>query len=128
MSKTNTNLSKTNKSKYLSSSSSGESVASSSESDDSSSSNEEQKRNKKPSLGQQAKKSAVLEETASKKPLKETHASPAKKGPMPMQKQLSATKGMSVNDAVQFHNYMDEYARIEREHYEQQSNMGLGLV
>jgi len=34
---------------------------------------------------------------------------------------------MSVNRAVQYHNFMDEYARIEREFYEQQSNLGLGL-
>jgi len=46
-----TNLSKANKSKYLSSSSSGESVASSSESDDSSSSSSNEDQKKKLKLG-----------------------------------------------------------------------------
>jgi len=35
---------------------------------------------------------------------------------------------MSVNEAVQFHNFMEEYSRIEREYYEQQSSLGLGII
>jgi hypothetical protein len=34
----------------------------------------------------------------------------------------------SVNEAEQFHEFMEEYARLEREHHSSISNMGLGVV
>ena len=73
-----TNMSKSNKSKYLSSSSSGESVPSSSDSEDSSSSGDE--RRKKAAFNQKAKKGVsnkAFEDTSAKKPLNE-NLSPVK--------------------------------------------------
>ena len=34
----------------------------------------------------------------------------------------------SVNEAAKFHEFMEEYARLEREHHSSISNMGLGVV